>query len=81
MLLAFELANQEQQPPPAMTLRRSEFYAPLATLFLALVALISTTAALEQASDSLEKIGQKYTDSHKFPVANAPLMLAGLSQR
>jgi len=64
-----------------MTFRRSEFYAPVATLFLALVALISTTAALEQATNSLEKSGRKFTDAHKVPMASHGLLLAGLSER
>jgi hypothetical protein len=66
---------------PAMTFRRSEIYAPLATLFLALVALISTTAALEQASDSLEMTGRKFTDGQKAPSPANGLLLAGISER
>ncbi len=64
-----------------MNPRRSEIYAPLAALFLALVALISSTAALEQATNSLEKSGRKFTDTHKAPVAPSGLLLAGLSER
>lgn len=64
-----------------MNFRRTDFYAPLATLLLALGALMSTTAALDQASDSLERIGQKFTDAHKTPQAIAGLMLAGRTDR
>ena len=50
-------------------------------LLLALVALMSTSAAINQASDSLERVGRKFTDAQKLPVAGAGLMLAGLSDR
>jgi hypothetical protein len=64
-----------------MTFSRSEIYAPLATLFLALVALISTTAALDQASDSLEKTGRKFTDAQKAPSRANGLLLAGILEQ
>ncbi len=64
-----------------MNYRRSEIYAPLMALFMALVTLISSTAALEHATNSLEKSGRKFTDAHKAPVAPSGLLLAGLSQR
>lgn len=63
-----------------MTFRRSEIYAPLAALFLSLVTLISTTAALNQATDSLEKTGRKFTAAQKANLRPSGL-LAGLSER
>lgn len=64
-----------------MNFRRSDFYAPLAALFLSLVVLMSTSAALDQASDSLERMGKKFTETHKSAVGTAGLMLAGISNR
>ena len=64
-----------------MTFRRLEIYGPLAALFLSLVALISTTASLDRATDSLEKAGQKFTDAHKASNRPGGLLLAGLSER
>ena len=61
-----------------MNFKRLEIYAPLAALLLALVALISSTATLNQASASLEKSGQKFTDAHKAPNSTYGLLLAGL---
>jgi hypothetical protein len=59
-----------------MTFRRSEFYAPVATLFLALVALIGTSAALDQSTNSLEKSGRRFTDTHRAPSSSQVLLLA-----
>ena len=59
-----------------MNFKRLEVHAPLAALSLALVALLSSTAALDRASDSLEKTGQKFTDAHKAPLATNGLLLA-----
>jgi hypothetical protein len=65
-------------PTKDMNFKRLEIYAPLAALLLALVALISSTASLDNASVSLEKSGQKFTDAHKAPNHTYGLLLAGL---
>jgi hypothetical protein len=59
-----------------MTFRRSEFYAPVAALFLALVALIGTSAALDQSTSSLEKSGQRFREAHRAPSSSQGLLLA-----
>jgi len=68
-------------PLPDMNFRRLEIYAPLTALVMALVALLSSNATLNQASSALEKSGRKFSDAHKAPNAASGLLLAGILDR